>query len=117
MNILPVRGPARFYCRSIRTLGDGQIELVFHYLLDGARVQMWGEGWAARFLFRDNVVTSYAILTRSYTETEEVCPLMPARQAAAAASSMGRRGAELQIMYQDDGGQRAAASWTVREPR
>lgn len=113
----PVRGPARFYCRSIRTLGDGQIELVFHYLLDGARVQMWGEGWAARFLFRDNGVTAYTILMRSYEATAQTAPLMPARQAAAAASAMGRRGAELQVAYQDMGEALVSASWTVREPR
>ena len=112
-----VRGPAQVYCRSIRTLDDGQKELIFSYQLGGARVQMWGEGWAARFLFRDNAVTAYTILTRSYSDTDQTCPLLPVRQAAAAASAMGRRGAELQVVYQDDGGQQVLAGWTVREPR
>lgn len=112
-----VRGPARFCCRSIRILEDGQTEVIFSYLLNGARVQMWGEGWGARFLFRDNVVTGYTILMRSYADSELLCPLLPVRQAAAAASAMGRRGAELQVTYQDDGNQQVVASWTVREPR
>ena len=111
------RGPARICCRSIRTLDDGQTELIFSYLLDGARVQMWGEGWAARFLFRDNVVTAYTILTRSFTETQIRTPLLPVRQAGAAAAAMGRRGAELQVVYQDSGDQEVIASWTIREPR
>ena len=112
-----LRGPARLTCQSIRTLDDGQTELLFSYLLDGARVQMWGEGWAARFLFRDNAVTAYTILVRSYTDAGEDCPLLPVRQAAAAAAAMGRRGAELQVTYQDDDSGQVSASWTVREPR
>lgn len=112
-----LRGPARLCCRSVRTLEDGQTELIFTYVLNGARVQMWGEGWGARFLFRDNVVTAYTILMRGYSDSGLLCPLLPARQAAAAASAMGRRGAELQVTYQDDGGQQSLASWTVREPR
>ena len=62
-------------------------------------------------------MTAYTILTRSYTDAGESCPLLPVRQAAAAAAAMGRRGAELQVTYQDDGGRQAQASWTVREPR
>ena len=112
-----VRGPAALTCRSIRTLEDGQTEILFDYLLDGARVQLWGEGWAARFLFRDNVVTAYTILLRSYKATEEPCTLLPVRQAAAAAAAMGRQGAELQVVYPDDGGDRGSAVWTVRETR
>ena len=112
-----VRGPVRVSCQSIRTLDDGQTELLFCYLLNGARVQMWGEGWAARFLFRDNVVTAYSILTRSFSDAGETCPLLPVRQAAAAAAAMGQRGAELQVTYQDGGGTEVSASWTIREPR
>ena len=112
-----LRGPARISCESIRILDDGQTELLFSYLLGGARVRMWGEGWAARFLFRDNAVTAYTILTRSYSDTGETCPLLPVRQAAAAAAAMGRQGAELQVTYQDGGGTQVSASWTVREPR
>ena len=112
-----IRGPARITCESVRTLDDGQAELIFSYLLNGARVRMWGEGWAARFLFRDNAVTAYTILTRSYSDTGQSSPLLPVRQAAAAAAAMGRRGAELQVTYQDSGDRQAAASWTVREPR
>ena len=112
-----VRGPAALSCRSIRTLEDGQTEVLFDYLLDGARVQLWGEGWAARFLFRDNVVTAYTILLRTYVATEESSTLLPVRQAAAAAAAMGRQGAELQVVYPDNGGDRVSAVWTVREPR
>ena len=112
-----VRGPAALTCRSIRTLEDGQTEVLFDYLLDGARVQLWGEGWAARFLFRDNVVTAYTILLRSYEATEESCTLLPVRQAAAAAAAMGRQGAELQVVYPDSGGDKVSAVWTVQEAR
>ena len=111
------RGPAGLSCREVRTMEDGQTEVLFDYILNGARVQLWGEGWAARFLFRDNVVTAYTILLRSYEATEEFCSLLPVRQAAAAAAAMGRQGAELQVVYPDDGGDRISAVWTVREPR
>lgn len=112
-----VRGPASLTCRGVRALEDGQTEVIFDYLLNGARVQLWGEGWAARFLFRDNVVSAYTILLRSYTETEETCTLLPVRQAAAAAAAMGRQGSELQIVYPDEGGEQVSAIWTVREAR
>ena len=112
-----VRGPALLSCRDIRTLEDGQTEVLFDYVLNGTRVQLWGEGWAARFLFRGNVVTTYTILLRSYEATEEPCTLLPVRQAAAAAAALGYQGAELQVVYPDDGGDRVSAVWTVREPR
>ena len=112
-----VRGEAELSCRSVCVLEDGQTEVLFDYILNGARVQLWGEGWAARFLFRDNVVMAYTILLRSYQATEEPCALLPVRQAAAAAAAMGRQGTELQLVYPDDGGDRVSAVWTVREPR
>ena len=41
----------------------------------------------------------------------------PSQTEAAAAAAMGRQGAELQVVYPDDGGDRVSAVWTVREPR
>lgn len=111
------RGEAKLTCQSIRTLDNGQTEVVFYYVLNGARVQLWGDGWAARFLFQGADVISYTILLRQYTTSELICPLLPVRQAAAAAAAMGRRGTELQVVYQDNGDQQILASWTVREPR
>ena len=104
-------------CQNIGTLADGSVELTFCYLLDGAKVQLWEEGWAARFVFQGADLTSYEICLRQYQKTEESCAILPETQAAAAAETMGQKGKELQLCYRDDSSSdQISASWTVREP-
>lgn len=115
MGGIPSEG--RMLCQNIGTLADGSVELTFCYLLDGAKVQLWEEGWAARFVFQGADLTSYEICLRQYQKTEESCAILPETQAAAAAETMGQKGKELQLCYRDDGSSdQISASWTVREP-
>ena len=112
----PWRGEAVLRCQSIRTLEDGQVELTFCYLLNGTPVQLWEEGWAARFVFSGSDLMSFTICLRQYTGTDQTTQALPERQAAAAASALGQAGKELQLCYRDTGeGQTVTADWTVRE--
>ena len=112
----PWRGEAVLRCQSIRTLEDGQVELTFCYLLNGTPVQLWQEGWAARFVFSGSDLMSFTICLRQYTGTDQTTQALPERQAAAAASALGQAGKELQLCYRDTGeGQTVTADWTVRE--
>ena len=110
------RGEAGLRCQSIRTLEDGQVELTFCYLLNGTPVQLWDEGWAARFVFSGSDLMSFTICLRRYTGTDQNLQALPERQAAAAASALGQAGKELQLCYLDTGtGEMVTADWTVRE--
>ena len=110
------RGEAGLRCQSIRTLEDGQVELTFCYLLNGTPVQLWDEGWAARFVFSGSDLMSFTICLRRYTGTDQTLQALPERQAAAAASALGQAGKELQLCYLDTGtGEMVTADWTVRE--
>ena len=115
MKLLPT--DAVCSCQSVRETESGQTELLYSYVLNGARVNLWGDGWGARFLYKGNALISYTILLRSYEPSQLRQPLLPTRQAAAAASAMGRRGAELQVLYRDSGNDQVNAGWAVQEPR
>ncbi len=115
--MLDMPSEVQMRCQSIETLADGSVELTFCYLLDGAKVQLWKEGWAARFVFRGAGLTSFEICLRQYQGTEETCAILPEAQAAAAAEAMGQGGKELQLCYRDDGSSdEIFVGWTVREP-
>ncbi|MGM9577859.1 MAG: hypothetical protein ACI3VS_00610 [Evtepia sp.] len=111
---LPGEGSLR--CQSIQTLEDGQVELTFVYLLDGAWVQLGEEGWAARFCFRDSCLSSFEIRLRQYEKADQLCAVLPLRQAAAAAGALGQSGKELQLCCRDDGSGQTSTAWVVREP-
>lgn len=109
-------GQGRLFCQSITTLADGETELLFCCLLDGAKVQVWGEGWTARVVFQGEDLTGFELRLRRYEETEETCAVLPLRQAAAGAETLGQRGKELQLCYTDDGaGGPISAGWVVRD--
>lgn len=111
---LPGAGSLR--CQSIQTLEDGQVELTFVYLLNGAQVQLGEEGWAARFCFRDSRLNSFELRLRQYEKTDQLCAVLPLRQAAAAAGALGQSGKELQLCCRDDGSGQTSMAWIVREP-
>ena len=115
--MLDMPGEIQMRCQDVETLADGSVELTFCYLLDGAKVQLWKEGWAARFVFQGANLTSFEICLRQYQGTEKSCAILPETQAAAAAAAMGQKGKELQLCYRDDGSSdEISAGWTVREP-
>lgn len=96
-------GEGTLFCQSIETQEDGSVALVFCYLLNGTQVQLWEEGWSARFLFEGSDCTAFSVCLREYTLTERSQQALPERQAAAAAVAMGQTGKELQLCYLDNG--------------
>ncbi|MBR2490300.1 MAG: hypothetical protein IKB65_02325 [Ruminiclostridium sp.] len=108
-------GAARFLCQGVREESDGSVVLTYSYLLDGGRVSLGENGWAARFRFRGEALTSFEITFRQYTATETHSAVPPERQAAAAAEVQGQTGKELQLCHRDDGSGLTQALWTVRE--
>ncbi len=108
-------GQGRSLCQGIETLEDGSVELKFCYLLNGTQVQLWEEGWSARFLFEGSELTDFTIYLREYTPAERSCGVLLERQAVAAAVAQGQTGKELQLYYPDGGDQEIAPSWSIRE--
>lgn len=108
-------GAGRYLCQSVTALPNGETELLFCYLLSGAQVE---QSDVCRFLFREEALVSFELCLRRYEETPETCAVLPLRQAAAAADSLGQQGKELQLCYTDPGGSGPiTAGWFVREPQ
>lgn len=109
-------GQGKLFCQSITTLADGETELIFCCLLSGAQVELWEEGWTARVVFQGEVLTAFELHLRRYEQTQDTCAILPHRQAAAVAETMGQSGKELQLCYTDDGaGSPVTADWVVRD--
>lgn len=108
-------GQARFLCQGAEEQSDGTVILTYSYLLDGARVSLGEDGWAARFRFQGEALVSFEIIFRQYQAAETPCAVPPERQAAAAAEAQGQGGKELQLCHRDDGSGLTKALWTVRE--
>jgi len=108
--------------------GDGRVTLSsiqeetggwsveFCYILDGGRVWLDEQGYAARFTIRNGVITEAVLHIRQYTLMEDEIPLLPLPQAVAAMTAMGEEGKELAVAYQDMGGDRLVAGWIAVEP-
>ena len=88
--------------------------LVFCYLLNGTQVQLWEEGWSARFLFEGSDCTAFSVCLREDTLTERSQQALPERQAAAALEALSPEGRELVVFYTDNGGDTVEAGWTAR---
>lgn len=104
-------GQAQLYLISARETGQG-LEVEFGYCLNGVPVQLEG-GAAAAFLVKDGQVSKFTLCFRSYTDSGEAGVVLPVRLAAAALADRGLTGAELQLIYQDTGGDAVAASWAA----
>lgn len=100
-------GEGTMFCQSIETQEDGSVALVFCYLLNGTQVQLWEEGWSARFLFEGSDCTAFSVCLREYTLTERSQQALPERQAARRRRGpWGRRGKSF-----------SCAIWTMAPPR
>lgn len=108
-------GAARFLCQGAEEQTDGTVILTYSYLLEGACVSLGEHGWAARFRFQGDALTSFEINFRRYEATEIPDAVPPERQAAAAAEVQGYTGNELQLCYWDDSSGMTQALWVVRE--
>lgn len=106
-------GDARLYLISARP-GETETVITYGYSLGGAQVWSGGEGWCAQFRLTGGSLTSFTLLPRSYTATDTLTPLPPARQATAAMAAKGAQGSELLLVYPDTGGDTAAATWVAR---
>lgn len=109
-------GVGSLRCQTTEILEDGTVELTFCYLLNGIPVQLWQEGWGARFVFEGSDLRSFVIYLRQYEATDRVQQALPERQAAAAADAIQQVGKELQLNFLDDGTTpELVIGWTVRE--
>ena len=84
------------------------------YCLDGAAVQVYEEGCAARFLVQNGQIAEITLQARSYEETAESGLVLPRLQAMAAMEAAGLEGRELLLGYQDSGGGTVTAGWIAR---
>ena len=112
----PRLGEGRLVCQAVETQEDGSVVLNYACLLGGSQVQLWDEGWMAKFVFEGTTLSSFVICLRTYTKTEQTSQALPVRQAAAVVSAMGQQGKDLQLSYLDDGStDMLTTQWTVRE--
>lgn len=104
------------YLQGVTRLDSGQWQVDYGYQVDGAVVQLGGEGYAARFLVSDNRVSDFYLVLRRYTATEESVSLLPELQAAAAMGALEADGKELLLAYVDGGGTEETLypSWIAR---
>ncbi|MDR1298901.1 MAG: hypothetical protein LBJ84_01450 [Oscillospiraceae bacterium] len=79
----------------------------FAYSVAGGSIYVGGDGSAAEATVKDGVVTEMALVFRQYAITGETVPLLPERQAYAAA------GGEFELCYFDSGGELLAPEWVV----
>jgi len=107
-------GEARLYLKEMsRTPNGWQVD--FFYCLDGARVQVGEEGYAAHFVVEGTEITQFILQLRCYEQTGEQSIVMPEQQACAAMDAMGKRGSELLLAYRDMGSGNVSAVWTANE--
>ena len=107
-------GDARLYLMGLVRLGDGSWQVDFGYSLNGAAVQLYGEGYAARFILRDGAVTEFSLHFRSYTASGETDTVLPELQAAAALGVLSPEPGELLLCYEDNGGETVRPGWIAQ---
>lgn len=112
----PLCGSARLYLMSAAANEetDDAYTITFGYLLNGAVVNLSGQGWAARFHVQGGSILDFTLCARTYTATEQTKLLLPADKAAAALTALTDTAKELVIQYQDNGGSTAQPGWMGR---
>jgi len=83
----------------------GTCSVYFGYYVAGGCVHLYEDGYAARVIFTNGIVSDIELRFRSYTQTGEYSKLPPERLALAAA------GGEFVLCYYDTGGERLQPSW------
>lgn len=106
-------GQARIYLESVRETEDGFL-VCFGYRLNGSPVWLYDDGWAARFLIEDDVITEFTLNFRSYTSAGEQFPLLPMERAALILPDGKENLQELTVCYFDGGGSRVTPSWVAK---
>ncbi|MEG2119163.1 MAG: hypothetical protein RRY53_02310, partial [Pseudoflavonifractor sp.] len=96
-------GDARLYLIGVGQTEPGVWQADYGYQLGGVTVQLGSEGYAARFVIKENRVSEFTLNFRGYTATEEKTAVLPETQAAAAVEALGGSGRELLLTYEDSG--------------
>lgn len=107
-------GEARLYLAEARQTQSGW-EIAFDYEIDGVPVTL-GDGRAAEFRVDERGITGFTLRMRGYLLREELHPVMPPVQAAAAMQAMELGGGELAVIYHDSGEETLKPEWSVRRP-
>ncbi len=108
-------GEAQIYYEGTEALEDGTTALYFSYVLDGAVVKLYEDGYAARFVIRDNYISDFVLHFREYRATGETTILLPELQATAAMDALGLTKSELTLCYQDGGKSQVVAGWVAKQ--
>lgn len=108
----PLCGEAGIGLLSARAEGN-ETHITYGYSLNGATVWTGDGGWCAQFILTGGAVTGYTLRIRTYTASEELVPLLPAAQAAAAMEALGAAGSELLLVYRDTGERELCAGWAA----
>lgn len=109
-------GDAGLYLMGTETRQDGSVEVRFGYLLDGAAVQLYEDGCAARIVITGGYISDFTLNFRAYEATGTACAVLPELQAAAAMDALHPAGDELVLCYLDAGGTQVTAGWVAKEP-
>ncbi|MDR0861564.1 MAG: hypothetical protein LBN30_02135 [Oscillospiraceae bacterium] len=88
---------------------DGAANVTFDYFIAGGRVFLQGAAHAARVTVRHGTVVDMTLNFRSYSQTEMLIPLLPERQAIAAANG------EFRLGYSDAVGSILEPYWYAEE--
>ena len=112
--LTPLCGAARLYLMSALPEEDGGYTVTFGYMLDGCVVDLYEQGWAARFHVDGGSIREFSLYARSYTLSGQSKLLLPADKAAAALSALTDTEKELVIQYRDNGGAVAEPGWAGR---
>lgn len=112
----PICGDARLYLMSAETNPDeeGSYTITFGYMLNGSVVDLYEQGWAARFHVQNGSIRDFTLYLRSYTSSGQTKLLLPAEKAAAALTALTSTQKELVIQYQDNGTTAAEPGWVGR---
>lgn len=106
-------GGARLYLISALEGEDGAYTVTFGYMLDGCAVRLYDQGWAARFRVEQGSIREFSLWLRTYTDSGQTQPLLPAEKAAAALTALTDTPKELVIQYEDLTGT-AEPGWKAR---
>jgi hypothetical protein len=108
-------GNAGLYLIGTEQQDNGATVVYFGYLLDGAAVELYEDGYAARVVVRDGYISDFTLRFRTYQETADYSAVLPEIQAAAAMKALEIHGNELMLCYLDgEGTQRLTAGWIAR---
>lgn len=111
--VVPWTGAARLFLTGIAG-EDGGTALYFAYQLDGAPVQVGGDGHAARFFFQDGRIAAFTLQLRHYEASGTTSIVLPEVQAAAAMSALDVEGGELLLCYRDTYLDQVEALWVTQ---